>query len=106
MSQPKFRIKRGDLVMVTTGKYKGRAGTVQKILKEDEKLIVEGINVVVRNQRPTMENPEGRVQKTLPIHISNVALVDPSTNRPGKVSYRIEGDRKVRFFKKTGEVLG
>jgi large subunit ribosomal protein L24 len=106
MSQPKFRIKRGDLVVVTTGKYKGKKGTVQKVLKEDEKLIVEGVNVVIRNQKPSMDNPEGRVQKILPIHISNVALVDPSTNRAGRVSYRIEGDRKVRFFKKTGEVLG
>lgn len=106
MSQIKCRVKRGDVVEVVTGKHKGRRGAVQKVLLQEGRVIVEDINVVVRHMRPTQVNPEGRVTKTLPIHISNVALIDPSTNRAGKVSYRIEGDRKVRFFKKTGEVLG
>lgn len=106
MTQPKFRVKKGDLVEVTTGKFKGQRGLIQKVFLDEGRVVVENVNVVTRHMRPNQNNPEGRVSKTLPIHISNVALIDPSTNRAGKVSYRIEGDRKVRFFKKTGEVLG
>lgn len=106
MTQPKFRVKKGDLVQVVTGKHKGRRGIVQKVFLDEGRVMVENINTVTRHIRPSEINPEGRVLKTLPIHISNVALIDPSTNRTDKVSYRIEGDRKVRFFKKTGEVLG
>lgn len=106
MSVAKFRIKRGDMVIVTTGKYKGQKGEVKKVLTKDLKVIVNGVNEVTRHMRPTQEIPDGKVKKTLPLHISNVALIDPSTNRAGKVSYKTEDGKKVRFFKKTGKVLG
>ena len=104
MTQVRFKVKKGDLVEVTTGKNKGRRGVVQKVLLSDAKVIVEGINVVTRHMRPTQTNPNGSMQKTLPIHISNVAVVDPSTNAPSKVAYKMNPDgTKIRIFRKSGQ---
>ena len=102
MTQKKLRVKKGDIVEVVTGRYKGRKGTIQKVFLEESKVIVDGVNVVVRHTKPNMDNPSGKIAKTLPIHVSNISLVDPSTNKPGKVGYKIEDGNKVRFFKKTG----
>ena len=106
MTQPKFRIRRGDTVQVTTGKNKGQRGTVKKVLLSDAKVVVEGVNVVVRNVRPDYKHPEGSYSKEMPIHISNVSLIDPTTDKPAKVGCRLnEEGKKVRFFKKSGTVL-
>ena len=106
MTQPKFKIKRGDVVLVTTGKDKGQRGTVKQVLLDKAKVIVENINVVVRNVRPDYRNPQGAFRKEMPISISNVSLIDPSTDKPAKVGYKIdENGKKVRYFKKSGTVL-
>jgi large subunit ribosomal protein L24 len=105
MTQPKFKIKRGDLVQVTAGKDKGKQGQVMKILLCEARAVVEGINLVTRNQKPSATNPGGPVQKNLSIHISNLAVVDLSSGKPGRVGYKIHEGQKVRFFKKTGNVL-
>ncbi len=106
MTQPNFRIKKGDFVEVTTGRDKGRRGTVEKVILKDGKVIVENINMVTKHQRPTQTSEGGRIRKALPLNISNVALVDPTTDRPGKVGYKIdEQGNKVRFFKKTGSLV-
>ena len=106
MTQPKFRIKSGDIVQVTTGKNKGQRGTIKKVLLDKAKIIVENINVVVRNIKPDYKNPQGSYKKELPIDISNVSLIDPSTDKPGKVGYKIDDNgKKVRYFKKSGTVL-
>lgn len=106
MTQPNFKVKKGDTVEVITGKEKGKRGTVTKVLLKDEKVIVEGVNVVTRFLKVTHQNPNGPVQKNLPVHISNVAVVDPSTNKPGRVGYRLTKDgSKERFFKKSGNAL-
>lgn len=106
MTQARFKIKRGDFVQVMVGKYKGKKGTVQKVLLEDSRVLVEGVNNVTRFIRPSERNPEGKINKTLPIHISNVALIDTVDNKPSRVGYKIEeGKGKIRFFKKSGALL-
>lgn len=106
MTQVRFKIKKGDLVQVTTGKNKGRRGIVQKVLLSEGRVIVEGVNQVTRHMRPSQANPNGSVVKTLPIHISNVAAVDPTTDAPAKVGYKVNQDgSKVRVFKKTGNAV-
>jgi large subunit ribosomal protein L24 len=105
MTQPKFKIKKGDLVQVTAGKDKGKQGQVTKVLLCEAKAIVEGVNVVTRNYKPSATNPGGPAQKNLSIHISNLAVVDPSNGKPGRVGYKVHEGQKVRFFKKTGNVL-
>lgn len=106
MSQPKFKIKKGDTVQVTTGKERGKRGVVTKVFLDEAAALVEGINVVTRNKKPTQLNPNGPVTKNLPIHISNLSLIDPSTDLPAKVGYKMDKDgNKVRFFKKSDTLL-
>ena len=102
----KFRIKKGDRVIVITGKDRGKQGEVLKVLREDERLIVNGVNMVKRHTRPSARHPGGIVEKEASIHISNVAHVDPSSNRPSRVGYRtLDDGRKVRFAKRSGEII-
>jgi large subunit ribosomal protein L24 len=105
MTQPKFKIKKGDVVQVIAGKDKGRRGTVTKVFLDKGKVIVENANVVVRNVKPDYKRPEGPYKKEMPIDISNVSLVDPATNAPAKIGYKIEDGKKARYFKKSGNVL-
>jgi large subunit ribosomal protein L24 len=102
----KFRIKKGDRVAVITGKDRGKQGEVLKVLREDERLIVNGVNMVKRHTRPSARHPGGIVEKEASIHISNVAHVDPSSNRPSRVGYRtLDDGRKVRFAKRSGDII-
>lgn len=106
MTQPKFRVKKGDNVQVMTGKNKGRRGAIKQVFLDEGKIIVDKINVVVRNVKPDYKHPQGSYTKELPIDISNVSLIDPSTDKPAKVGYKIdENGKKVRYFKKSGVVL-
>ena len=106
MTQIKCKIKKGDLVQVTTGKDKGRRGTVQKVVLEDSRVIVEGVNVVTRHMRPSQANPSGKEQKTKSIHVSNVLIVDPSTDKPSRVGKLVKDGKRVRVFKKSGKEVG
>lgn len=106
MTQPKFKIKKGDVIQVTAGKDKGKRGTVKKVFLDIAKIIVENVNVVVRNVKPDYRHPQGAFKKELPIDISNVSLIDPSSDKPGRVGYKLDDSgKKVRFFKKSGTVL-
>ncbi len=106
MTQPKFKIKKGDTVQVTTGKERGKRGTVTKVFLDEAKALVEGVNVVTRNKKPTQMNPNGPVTKNLPVHMSNLSHIDPSSDQPAKVGYKVDEDgNKVRFFKKSGALL-
>lgn len=99
------KIKKGDRVVVLTGKDKGRQGTVTKVLPKDDRVFVGGINVVKRHTRPTQADPQGGIKnKEASIHVSNVAHVD-SNGKPTRVGFRVEGDKKVRIAKTTGEVI-
>jgi large subunit ribosomal protein L24 len=99
------KIKKGDRVVVLTGKDKGRQGAVLKVFPKEQRVLVEGLNIVQRHTRPTQFDPQGGIKnKEAPIHVSNVAVVD-SQGKPTRVGFRVEGDKKVRFAKTTGEVI-
>ena len=102
----KFKIRKGDKVVVLTGRDKGKNGEVLRVLRKDERVLVQGVTVVKRHQRPAPGNPGGIVEREAPVHISNVAHVDPSDDRPTRVGFKtVDGDRKVRFSKRTGELI-
>jgi large subunit ribosomal protein L24 len=99
------KIKKGDRVMVLTGKDKGRTGDVLKVLPKDERVVVQGLNMVQRHTRPSQLDPQGGIKhKEASLHLSNVAVVD-SNGKATRVGFRVEGDKKVRFAKTTGEVI-
>lgn len=102
----KMKIKKGDEVIVLAGKSKGQKGTVTKAMPTLQKVVVSGVNVATRHQRPSQMNPQGGIVKQdMPIHVSNVALLDPKSGTATKVGYKIEGDKKVRVARKSGEVI-
>ncbi len=101
------KIRKGDKVVVTTGKDKGKRGTVLRVLATDQ-VIVEGVNVVKRHTRPNPQlgAPGGIVQREAPLHVSNVAIFNPITSKPDRVGIKtLEDGRKVRFFKSNNEVV-
>ncbi len=101
----KLKIKSGDTVRVIAGDNKGQEGTVQKVLKDKNKVIVEGVNLVSKHQKPSATNPQGGIVKQeAPIHVSNLSLLN-SKGETTRVGYRVEGDKKVRFAKKSNEVI-
>ena len=102
----KLKIKSGDTVRVIAGDHKGSEGKVLRVLREKNKAIVEGVNMVSKHTKPSAKNPQGGiVKKEAPIHISNITLLDPQSNVPTKVAYKVEGDKKVRVSKKSNQVL-
>jgi large subunit ribosomal protein L24 len=99
------KIKKGDRVVVLTGKDKGRQGSVSKVFPKEERVLVGGVNMVQRHTRPSQGDPQGGIKnKEAPLHVSNVSLVD-SKGKPTRVGFRMDGDKKVRFAKTTGEVI-
>ncbi len=102
----KFKIKSGDTVRVMSGKDRGKTGTVIKVIRDKDRVLVEGVNIITKRVKPTAENPQGGlVEKEAPIHISNVMLVDPKKGVPTRVGYKIKDGKKVRYSKKTGEEI-
>ena len=102
----KLKIKSGDNVIVIAGDHKGMEGNVLRVLREKNKAIVEGVNLVKKHEKPSAANPQGGIiEKEAPIHISNLALKDPKTGEATRVGYKMEGDKKVRFSKKSNQVL-
>ena len=99
------KIKKGDRVILLTGKDKGRSGQVSKVLPKESRVFVSGLNLVQRHTRPTQADPQGGIKsKEASVHLSNVAIAD-SNGKPTRVGFRIDGDKKVRVAKTTGEVI-
>ena len=99
------KIKKGDRVVVLTGKDKGKTGNVTRVWPKECRVLVEGLNMVQRHTRPTQADPQGGIKhKEAPLHLSNVAIVD-ANGKPTRVGFRVDGDKKVRFAKSTGEVI-
>ena len=106
MSYFRSKIKKGDQVLVITGKDKGKRGEVIRMLPQENRAIVSGVNMVQRHTRQTQRDPGGIVSREAPIHLSNLAHVDPGSSEPTRVGYKtLEDGRKVRFAKKSGEVI-
>jgi large subunit ribosomal protein L24 len=102
----KLKIKSGDTVKVIAGDHKGSEGKIVKILREHNKAIVEGVNMVSKHTKPSAKSPQGGIiKKEAPIQISNLSLIDPKSNEPTKTGVRMDGDKKVRFSKKSNQVL-
>ena len=100
------KFKKGDRVVVLTGRSRGRTGEVLKMIPKENRAIVQGVNVVKRHTRPTQTQPGGIIEKEAPIHVSNLAHIDPKTSEPTRVGFRfLEDGRKVRFAKRSGEVI-
>lgn len=97
-------LKRNDLVVVISGSLAGKQGRVMRVLRETGQVIVQGVNLRFKHLRRSQKNPQGgRVQREAPLPISKVQIVDPKTNQPTRVGYRMENGKKVRFAKKSGE---
>jgi large subunit ribosomal protein L24 len=102
----KLKIKKGDSVVVITGRDKGKTGEVLRVLPANSRIIVQGINVAKRHARPRMGDPGGIIEKELTIHISNVAHIDPRSSKPTRIGYKhLDDGRKVRFARRSGEVI-
>ncbi|MCL6548099.1 MAG: 50S ribosomal protein L24 [Alicyclobacillus sp.] len=102
-----MRIKKGDKVVVISGKDKSKSGRVLTVFPKEQRVIVEGVNLVKRHTKPNPKHPEGGIiEKEAPIHVSKVMLADPKTGEPTRVGYKfLEDGRKVRYAKKSGEVI-
>ncbi len=101
----KLKIKSGDTVRVTAGAQKGKEGKVTKVFVDKNKVIVEGINMVKKHEKPSAANPQGGIkEKEAPLQISNVSLIDQN-GKATRVGFRMEGDKKVRFAKTTNEII-
>lgn len=101
-----MRIKKGDKVVVIAGREKGKEGTVAKVLPKEEKVVITGLNMVKKHIKPNQAEPEGKItEKEAPIHVSNVALVDPKTKKATKVRYEVKDGKKVRVAKKSSTVI-
>jgi large subunit ribosomal protein L24 len=100
------KIKKGDSVVVRSGKDKGRTGTVLQVLPKDDKVLVSGINVAVRHRKPSQTNPQGGVdRREAPMHISKVSLADPKDGKPTRVRFETKDGKKVRVAVKSGETI-
>ena len=99
------KIKKGDRVVVLTGRDKGKTGEVLQVLPEANRAIVQGVNVVRRHTRQTASQESGIYSKEAPIHVSNIALADPKDNKPTRVGFKIEDGAKKRVAKRSGEVI-
>ena len=99
-------VKTGDKVKVITGKDKGKEGVILKAFPKKDRVIVEGMNMMKKHQKPSSMNPQGGILETeAPIHVSNVMRIDSKTGEPTRVGFKVEDGKKVRVSKKTGEVL-
>ncbi len=102
----KLHIKKGDTVYVNAGNDKGKTGKVLEVIRDKDRVVVEGINMVSKHTKPNAKAPQGGIIKQeAGIHVSNVQLIDPSSNKPTRVGYKLVDGKKVRYAKKSGEEI-
>ena len=101
----KFKIKKGDQVVVNTGRDKGRRGEVIEVRRTENRVLVQGCNIVKRHTRPTQTNPGGIINKESPLHISNVSLIDPDSGKATRVGYEVKDGKKIRIARTSGKAL-
>jgi len=98
------KLKKGDKVLVLAGKDKGKEGEITRVMPKDGKAVVDGVNIAIRHTRQSAQGQGGRIPQAMPIDLSNLALLDKN-GKPTRVGFKIEGDKKVRFAKSTGDVI-
>jgi large subunit ribosomal protein L24 len=98
------KLKKGDKVVVLAGKDKGRKGEISAVMPKENKAVVEGVNIAIRHTKQSQASQGGRIAKPMPIDLSNLAIVD-ANGKPTRVGFRMEGDKKVRYAKTTGEAI-
>ena len=101
----KFKIKKGDQVVVTTGRDKGRRGEVVEVRRTENRVLVQGCNIVKRHTRATQVNPGGIINKEAPLHISNVSLIDPDSGKATRIGYEVKDGKKIRIARRSGKAL-
>ena len=101
----KLKVKKGDKVVVITGRDKGKQGEILEVRREENRVLVRGVNMVKRHQRQTQTEQGGIISKEAPIHVSNVAHIDPKTQKPTRIGYKMDGDKKVRVARRSGEAI-
>ena len=99
------KLKKGDKVIVLAGRDRGREGEIEKVLPIEGRAVVTGVNTVVRHTRQSQSSQGGRIPKSMPINLSNIAFVDPKVGGPTRVGFKMEDGKKVRYAKKSGEVI-
>ncbi|GGA44338.1 MULTISPECIES: 50S ribosomal protein L24 [Psychrobacillus] len=101
-----MHVKKGDKVMVISGKDKGKTGVILAAFPKKDRVLVEGVNIIKKHMKPNQVNPQGGiVSQEAAIHVSNVMLIDPKTGEPTRVGYKVEDGKKVRVAKKSGEII-
>jgi large subunit ribosomal protein L24 len=100
-----MKVRKDDEVAVLTGREKGKTGKIVKVFPDDSSVLVQGVNMVKRHQKPQQGRQGGIVEKEAPIHVSNVALLDPKDRKPTKVGYKTVDGRKLRFARRSGEMI-
>ena len=101
----KWKLRKGDQVIVTAGKSKGATGKIDSINRKNSGVVIAGVNMVRKHTKPTQNSPGGIIDKPMPLHVSNVALLDPRQGGPTRIGFRLEEGRKVRYAKKSGAIL-
>ena len=100
------KIRKGDTVVVLSGKDKGKTGEVIRSMPKDSKVLVSGVNVAARHRKPTQTNPQGGIErKEAPLHVSKVAIADPKSGKPSRVRFEERNGKKVRVAAKSGELI-
>lgn len=102
----KFKIKKGDTVVVITGREKGKSGEVTEVMRAENRVIVQGVNMVKKHIRASQSGPGGIEQKEAPLHVSNVAHIDPETNKPTRVGFDVKDGVKTRIARRSGKAIG
>ena len=105
MSKVKIKLKKGDNVLVITGKDKGKSGSILSIVPKNNRAIVKGVNMVKKHQKPSKQSGGGIIEKELSIHLSNLAFISINDGKKTKIGYKLEKNKKIRFEKKTGEII-
>ena len=105
MSKVKIKLKKGDNVLVITGRDKGKSGSILSIIPKNNRAIVKGVNMVKKHQKPSKQSGGGIIEKELSIHLSNLAFISIKDGKKTKIGYKIEKNKKIRFETKTGEII-
>jgi large subunit ribosomal protein L24 len=102
----KFKVRKGDKVIVTTGREKNKTGEVIDVFRDNDRVLVQGVNMVTKHVRASQAGPGGIEKKEAPLHISNVAHVDPESNKPTRIGYEIKDGKKTRIARASGKAIG